>query len=416
MNFKNKAMKLLHILSFLFIFFLASACDLADSNEEIHEIKLTEKTAKLLEAENDFGFKLFQNIYAAETDIKNIMISPLSVSLALAMTYNGANGDTKTAMEKTLNVHGLTPEEINTSYQILLDGLKSLDKKVLLEIANAIYYRKDFEVEDDFISANKTYYNAEVASLDFNSPNALKNINEWVADKTNDKIKKILNEISPEQAMFLINAIYFKGMWASKFDKDKTAENSFYPENGSTNQTDFMNQTQTVQMAYNDLFSAVELPYGKGDYNMFIFLPEQNKTIQDIVNKLDKDNWETWMQSFAETSDVIIKLPKFKYEFEITLNNILSEMGMEVAFTEDSDSTGINKNGQLKIDFVKHKTYIDVNEEGTEAAAVTSVGMVDTSMPLLVEFNANHPFLYAITEKSTGAILFIGTVKNPVYE
>ena len=413
---KQKAMKHTYIFSFVLGFFLITGCDIANSGDGINEIKLTEKTARLLEAENDFGFELFQNVYAAETENKNIMVSPLSVSLALAMTYNGASGETKTAMEKTLKVYGLTPEEINTSYQTLLDGLKSLDKKVLLEIANAIFYREGFPVEEEFVSTNKTYYNAEVDALNFSSPVALKTINGWVANKTNDKIEKILDAISSDHVMFLINAIYFKGMWASEFDKDKTTENSFYPENGSSIQTGFMNQTQTVAMASNDLFSAVQLPYGKGNYNMFVFLPEPDKTLQDIVDKLDKDNWETWMQSFAETKDVIIKLPKFKYEYEITLNDVLSEMGMGVAFTDAADFTGINKNGQLKIDFVKHKTFIDVNEEGTEAAAVTVVGIEFTSAPQNVVFNANRPFLYAITEKSTGAVLFMGTVKNPAYE
>ncbi|QGY45179.1 serpin family protein [Maribellus comscasis] len=409
-------MKLKFIFSLILASFFVFGCDLANSNDEIDEIKLTEKTAQLLEAENSFGFELFQNIYAFETQSDNIMVSPLSVSLALAMTYNGANGETKTAMEKTLKVYGLTSEAINTSYQTLVDGLKSLDKKVLLEIANAIYYREGFDVEQDFISTNKEYYNAEVDALDFSSPNALETINGWVAEKTHDKIDKILDEISPEQVMFLINAIYFKGMWASEFDKDKTTEDPFYPDSGSTIQTDFMNQTQTVEMASNDLFSAIQLPYGKGKYNMFVFLPETDKTLQDIVDKLDKDNWETWMQSFAETEDVIISLPKFKYKYEIKLNDVLSEMGMGVAFTDAADFTGINKNGQLKIDFVKHKTFIEVNEEGTEAAAVTVVGVETTSVPLFVEFNANRPFFYAITEKDTGAILFMGTVKNPVYE
>ncbi|MCG6186055.1 serpin family protein [Maribellus maritimus] len=406
-------MKLKFIFSLVLASFFVFGCDLANSNDEIDEIKLTEKTAQLLEAENNFGFELFQNIYAFETQSDNIMVSPLSVSLALAMTYNGANGETKTAMEKTLKVYGLTSEAINTSYQTLIDGLKSLDKKVLLEIANAIYYREGFDVEQDFISTNKEYYNADVEAQDFSSPSALETINGWVAEKTHDKIDKILDEISPEQAMFLINAIYFKGMWASEFDKDKTTKDPFYLDNGSTIQTDFMNQTQTVEMASNNLFSAIQLPYGKGKYNMLVFLPETDKTLQDIVDKLDKDNWETWMQSFAETEDVIISLPKFKYKYEIKLNDVLSEMGMGVAFTDAADFTGMNKNGQLKIDFVKHKTFIEVNEEGTEAAAVTSVGIETTSMPLYVEFNANRPFFYAITEKDTKAILFMGTVKKP---
>lgn len=186
-------------------------------------------------------------------------------------------------------------------------------------------------------------------------------------------------------------------------------------ENSATVETDFMQQVNSVPYASNDLFSAVQLSYGKGNYNMNIFLPEPGKKLQDIVDRLDKDNWETWKEQFAE-ANVDIRLPKFKFEYEIKLNDVLSEMGMGIAFSGAADFTGINRAGGLRIDYVKHKSFIEVNEEGTEAAAVTIVAMEFTSAgpgSSYIPFYANRPFLYAITEKSTGAILFIGTVKNP---
>ncbi|TNF39967.1 MAG: serpin family protein, partial [Bacteroidetes bacterium] len=198
-----------------------AACNLNESNVE-PEINVTEKTARLLEAENDFGFELFQRIYTAETDHENIMLSPLSVSLALAMTYNGAKGETKTAMEKTLKVYGLTPDDINKSYFDLVNALKSLDPKVLLEIANAIFYRNDFAVETNFVNTNRQYYNAEISALDFASPQAVNTVNGWVAEKTHDKIKTILDRITPQQVMFLLNAIYFKGTWTKEFNIKST--------------------------------------------------------------------------------------------------------------------------------------------------------------------------------------------------
>lgn len=390
------------------------ACDLFQNNVE-NEIYLNEKTARLIEAENDFGFELFQNIYASEKEFENIMVSPLSVSLALAMTYNGAEGETKSAMEKTLKVYGLTPDDINTSYQDLVEALKSLDPKVLLEIANAIFYRDDFTVENEFISINKNYYDAEVSALDFNSPQAVNTINDWVAEKTHDKIETILEEITPDQVMFLLNAIYFKGIWQKEFNIESTEDLPFYLENGTAIQTKTMQRLDTLPYSTNDLFSAVQLSYGKGNYNMYVFLPEPGRTIQEIVNKLDKDNWETWMESFQETQNVDIKFPGFKYEYEITLNDVLTEMGMGIAFTGAADFTGINQNGGLQIGFVKHKTFVEVNEEGTEAAAVTIVSIERTSAggPEKVPFYVNRPFIYTIIEKDTGAILFIGTVKNP---
>jgi serpin B len=354
-------------------------------------------------------------VYGTETEHENVMLSPLSVSLALAMTYNGANSETKTAMEKTLKVYGLTPDDINKSYFDLVNALKSIDQKVLLEIANAIYYRKDFEVENNFIKTNQQYYNAEVSSLDFSSPNALKTINGWVAAKTRNKIETILDEIKPSQVMFLLNAIYFKGIWTKEFNKKSTELQSFYLKDGSTIQTETMQRSDTLPYTSNSLFSAVQLSYGKEKYNMFVFLPEPGKNLQDMITKLNSDNWETWMKSFNMTQNVDIKFPKFKYEYDIKLNDVLTEMGMGVAFTGAADFTRINRDGGLYIDYVKHKSFIEVNEEGTEAAAVTIVAIDKTSAgePKKVAFYVNRPFLYAITEKSTGAVLFIGTVKNP---
>jgi serpin B len=408
-------LKYIQVLFLLMVLFGISACDL-NKNDFEQELTITEKTARLLEAENQFGLELFREVYAWETEYQNIMVSPLSVSLALAMTYNGANGETKTAMEKTLKVYGLTPDDINQSYYDLVNALQSLDPKVLMEIANAIFYRDDFEVEEDFINLNKQFYDAKISGLDFGSPDALNTINGWVAEKTHDKIKTILDRITRDQVMFLLNAIYFKGIWQKEFNTESTEELSFYLENGTSIITETMQRLDTLPYAKNELFSAVQFSYGSGNYNMFVFLPETDKNIGDIVEKLNEENWKNWMESFEETQSVDIKFPRFKYAYEIKLNDVLSKMGMEIAFTPAADFTGINKNGGLMIGFVKHKSFIEVNEEGTEAAAVTVVAIERTSTstgPEKVPFYVNRPFVYAITEKDTGAILFMGTVKNP---
>ena len=399
----------------LLLFHSCNQEEINTNDDEFQEIQLNEKSAQIVEADNLFGFELFQNIYNTETDYENIMVSPLSVSLALAMTYNGANGETKTAMEETLKLIGLTTEEINTSYKTLVNALKSLDNKVILEIANAIYYRDDFAVENEFISTNKNYYNAEVSGLDFASPQAVETINGWVAQKTHDKIETILDQITPEQVMFLLNAIYFKGTWSKEFNSENTEELPFYTKNGNSIQTETMQRLDTLPYTANDLFSAVQLSYGKGNYNMYVFLPESGKSLQEVVDNLDKEKWERWMEDFTETKNVDIRFPKFEYAYEIKLNDVLTEMGMGVAFTSLADFTGINRAGQLNIDYVKHKTFVEVNEEGTEAAAVTIVAMERNSVneTPAIPFYVNRPFLFAITEKSTGAILFMGTVKNP---
>jgi serine protease inhibitor len=404
------------ILMIILVFVFLTGCNISDNSVDDNEIIVTEKTARLIKAENNFGFELFKNIYNYEKESDNIMISPLSVSLALAMTYNGADGETKTAMEKTLKVNGLSTEDINTSYHDLVEALKSLDPKVLLEIANAIFYRQDFDVEKDFVTVNEHYYNAEVTPLDFGSPSVTETINGWVAEHTNQKIKTILDKVSRDHVMFLLNAIYFKGIWEKEFNDEGTEKLPFYLENGDMIQTETMQRLDTLPYMSNDIFSAVQLSYGKGNYNMYVLLPQSGRKLEDIIEKLDEDSWESWIDSFMEKESVDIKLPRFSYKYEIRLNDVLSEMGMEIAFTPGlADFTGINRAGGLNIDYVKHKTFIEVNEEGTEAAAVTIVAIERSSVggPEKVPFYVNRPFMYVITEKDTGAVLFMGTVKIP---
>lgn len=392
---------------------LISGCNL-NNPVDTPDIEVSEKSAKLIDANNQFGFDLFQKVYADEEEADNIMVSPLSVALALSMTYNGAETTTKEAMEKTLRLHGLTTEEINLSYQTLVKGLKSVDPKVLLEIANAIYYRQGFDVETSFVTANRTYYNAEVSALDFGSPTALDVINGWVYDKTRGLIPTIIQEITPSHVMFLLNAIYFKGTWTKEFNPKSTVKQPFEVLPGNTVEADYMHRTDTLDYARNELFSAIRLPYGKENYNMYLFLPEPDKKLEDILTQLNKQNWDNWMKLFKTTQTVDIMLPKFKFPYEIKLNDVLSDMGMGIAFGSSADFTGINRGGGLRIDYVKHKSFIEVNEEGTEAAAVTIVAIERTSAgPSKTYFHVNRPFMFAISEKTTGAIMFIGTVKQP---
>jgi serpin B len=265
------------------------------------------------------------------------------------------------------------------------------------------------------VTTNKKYYSAEISSLDFNSPDAVKTINNWVAAKTQNKIQNIIEEIKPSQVMFLLNAIYFKGAWQKEFNTKSTSDLPFYPENGKSIQVPTMQRLDTVPYMSNEVFSAIKLNYGKGNYNMYIFLPNQGKTISDFIKNLNKANWESWIKNFKTTNSVDIRFPKLKYAYDIKLNDALTSMGMGVAFTGAADFRGINRDGGLYIDYVRHKTFIELNEEGTEAAAVTIVAIDKMSAgPQKIPFYLNQPFIYAITEKDTGTILFIGSVKNPV--
>jgi len=391
------------------------SCNKDDS--DIKNIDIDKKSAQLIEAENAFGLDLFKNVYNAPKTPVNFMISPLSVSVCLSMAYNGAETETKTEMEEALRITDFSREEINESYKQLITALTTADEKVTMEVANSIWYSKVYPVEQSFLDVNKTYYNAEVEAADFSDLNTVKLINNWVSDKTHEKIPTIITDISPEMVMFLINAIYFNGTWTKEFNIESTQRLSFKTENGTYLTTYMMGRKDSLNYLSNGTFSAIELPYGQGNYNMMIMLPNEDKTLADVVEQLNSENWGKWQKALKFTNSIDIRLPKFKIEYEIKLNDILQAMGMKQAFTTSANFSGINPARDLFISYVKHKTFVEVDEEGTEAAAVTIIGFETTSVEpgeeQWIPFHCYSPFLFAITEKDTGAILFMGKVGNP---
>jgi serine protease inhibitor len=396
----------------LTILFIFGSCK-TDMIDDLKPIDVDQKCKELIQTDIRFGIDIFKLL--AQSEDENLTISPLSIGYALAMTYNGAEGETKNAMEKALRINGLSPDEINQSYQTLMKALLEADPKVTMEIAQSIWYRTGFNVLDDFKTINQTYYNAEVNELDFNRSDAKDVINGWIETNTHDKIKDMISGVDPSHVMFLVNAIYFNGDWKSKFETKDTQEKSFTKEDGTAITVDMMQKKDSVNYFSNEIFSAVEMPYGRGNFNMVVLLPGEGKKCSDIFKVLTPENWASWMRSFVMTDDVSIWLPKFKGEYEVKLNDVLTAMGMGMTFTPEADFSGINGDGGIFIDYVQHNTFIDVNEKGTEAAAATVVGIKYTSMPLPTEFHVDRPFIFAITEKETGAILFIGKMVAPTY-
>lgn len=399
--------------------FILSGCskDQGDSSSNFKNVPLTESQKTVVQQSNAFGFDFFRKAFQIVDTSKNLMVSPLSISMALGMARNGAAGTTLDSMTQTLRFTGLTDEEINQSYKYILQTFSGLDSKVKVSIANSIWYRNSFSVEPTFLQTNQTYFDATVAALDFNSSASVQVINAWVSDKTNNLIPKILDQIPYETVMYLVNAVYFKGVWRYQFEKEGTMEKPFYLADGSSIQVDAMSQNEDLKVLDKDGFSAIELPYNQGNYNMTVLLPDQGFSLQSIIEQLTQENWNQWNDGFVE-ANVDLQLPKFKYEYdEKKMIPILSALGMTVAFNSDfANFSRINPNEQLYISDVRHKTFIETNEEGTEAAAVTSIGFNTTSAgpndPLT--FLVNRPFVYLITEKSTGTILFMGTVQNPL--
>lgn len=387
--------------------------DQTDKNPGASSLDPEKSMLALVEADNAFGIGLFKEM-ATENQDSNIFISPVSVALALAMTYNGAAYSTKDAMESTLKLEDLTTDQINEAYKNLMNKLINADPDVLLEIANSIWYEQTFSVKQTFFDINKTYYNAQVRPLDFADPASVDTINQWVAQNTNEKITKIIGQIADDMVMYLINAIYFKGTWKYTFDEAQTSDRPFFLSENNSKQAAFMHIEEYFDYADLNKFEALKIPYGNEDYTMVVIKPKSGSDVSDIIKALSAEQWDNWMNEFS-SRETMLYLPKFKFEYEQELNDLLKSMGMEIAFNKTlADFSNINDSAQLYIDKVKHKTYIEVNEEGTEAAAVTSVQVGVTSVGNNVFFDANKPFLFAIMEEETGAIVFMGRMMNPV--
>ncbi|NWJ52281.1 MAG: serpin family protein [Bacteroidetes bacterium] len=410
-------MKTMYLMLLLPLLIISCAKEKATqiNNNQLKPITLNTEQQALVQANNQFSFSLFSNSANQETK-ENLIISPFSVSMALSMTLNGAAGTTKTGMEKTLGFEGKQAASINDYNKLLSTQLQGIDEKVTFNVANSIWYRNNFTVIPSFISTNQNYYQAEVTSLDFASLSAVNTINNWVNTKTNSAIPKIIESISPDNVMFLINALYFKGSWRNKFDGTKTSDQSFYKEDLSVVKCKMMSQESTYRCLSNDLVSAIEMPYGQGNFVMTVLLPQTGKTTSDLTAAFNAANWKKWNDGMV-SNKIQVYLPRFKINYENKLNSLLSTMGMADAFNPAvADFTRINAGGGLSISEVKHKTMVEVNEEGTVAAAVTSVAIVLNSFPQTQIININKPFLFVISEKSTGAILFTGRIMDPTKE
>ena len=369
----------------------------------------------VVEANTKFGFNLFNEILKTEQD-KNIFISPFSVSVALAMTLNGAADATEQAMTDTLQLQDNDSEAINTSYALLLQALKTSDPKVTLAIANSLWADQGFTFNQDFLQRNTDYFGAEVSTLDFSDMNSVNIINQWVNTNTEGKIEKIIDQIESDEVLFLINAIYFKGAWQTEFDPSKTRDATFHLTNGSQKQVPMMTREDKYQFLYASDFTAISLPYGDGRINMSIFLPSRESSLDVFLESLNAENWEKWISQFNEQK-VWIQIPKFKIEYGTNLNEVLKALGMGMAFDRSEANfsrmlpDGVTTTRNLYISKVDHKAFVEVNEEGTEAAAVTNVGIAVTSAP--PQFIANRPFFFAIHDNETKTVLFMGTVVDP---
>ncbi|WP_293086356.1 serpin family protein [Okeania sp. SIO3B5] len=368
---------------------------------------------KLVSANNRFAFQLFSEIQKSQSN-ENIFISPSSIAIALSMTYNGAEGKTRDAMAKALNFQGMSLEEVNQANKELGILLNSLNPDIKLDIANSIWTKKGMSFEPKFLQRNQNFYQSKVSEIDFEHPRSPEIINNWVNDITKGKIDKIIEKLEPNTVMVLLNAIYFQGNWEQKFSEDSTKEQPFYLPNGTKKQHPIMFQSSRYLYYEDEEFQAVSLPYGEGRVSMYIFLPKEKVGLDKFYQILNEENWENWMLQFYYCK-VNLGLPKFKTEYEITLNDALKSLGMEIAFNKNNaDFSGMRSiPPELYIDEIKHKTFVEVNEAGTEAGAATSITMGVRSVEIPVDMLVDRPFFLTIRDDDSGTILFMGEITNP---
>lgn len=372
-------------------------------------LELTDDTdvSSVASANTRFGFRLLHDLQERDPG-GNIFISPLSISIALTMTYNGAVGETERAMAEVLEIDALDLSTINRSNRALRNSLENPDPKVDISIANSIWYRQGIVFNPDFLERNRLFFGAEVAALDFSAPQATGIINEWVDTNTNGKIEKIVDRINPQTLLFLINAIYFKGNWQDEFDPSRTRQGIFHLMDGSEKRVQVMRREGEYPYFRGENFEATSLPYGAGRMSMYIFLPDRNSNLNKFMRNLNEANWEDWLSQLQDRRQEMV-LPRFKLEYEVNLNDTLEALGMGIAFGGGADFSGMGPN--LFISEVRHKTFVELNEEGTEAAAVTAVVGVKSLPPA---FRVDRPFFFTIYDAETETILFMGTVTEPM--
>lgn len=398
----------------LFVFMIsASSCKKDPQGpKQPKPIDLPAKAGEVIAGSNAFGIDLFRITALAEDD--NLMLSPLSASTALTMLLNGCNTQTYEQIRNMLGYESLTLDEINATYRSLVGQLLAADPEVKLALANAVFYRQDFMVKQAFLQAMDKSFESEIAALDFSQPSALEIINGWASDNTNGKIPKVLDQIDPNAVMFLMNALYFKGTWTYQFEPGQTAAAPFHLRNGTSVDVDMMRSLINIKTVTDNGATSFELTYGAQNFSMVIILPDNSLDV--YLTGFNETKWSSitaGLDAIEETGEVEMIMPKFKFEFEKTLNEQLKSLGMQDAFdAELADLSGISDD-DIYVSFVKQNTFVDVNEEGTEAAAVTTIGIYNTSMPPAITID--KPFIFAIRERMTNTLLFIGKVENPIY-
>ena len=402
-------------ISILLVTGLLAGCA-GESNENgsiIPVVKADSIGTNVVRANSVFAFNIFREMYKVDEE-GNMFVSPASISTALAMVMNGAKGNTLDEMIDALAFKGIDPAEINSGFAYLVALLNRQEEGIELSLANSIWIRENFSVLESFKKVNSDYFAAAIRELDFNKPDAATTMNNWVKETTKGKIDRIVGDsINPDTVMFLINSIYFNGSWKVPFDPNRTYSSDFFIDGSPAGKVDMMNYKGDTLYHEGNGYKIISLTYGEGGVVMDLILPGNGTGIRDFIEGFGVDDYIKAVDGLSTKTDVLVSIPKFKAEYETTLNDVLYSLGMKDIFGANCDLSGINGTGDLFVSEVKHKTYIDVNEEGTEAAGVTSVEIRLTAAMDPTEFIADRPFMYTIRDTETESILFMGVFDTP---
>lgn len=379
-------------------------------NNERKRIELDEAQRTYVEAGNDFAFRFLKQIDAGEPG--NWFVSPVSLQYLLGLVLDGAEGATADEICQTLGYPAGQSEAVDAYCRKMLSELPNLDKKTKLTLANAIFFNDKMTIKVPYKKRVEKFYDAEVESLDFyQKQGTLRTINGWCNRQTNGLIPAVLDDVSPDMFAYLLNALYFKGTWMYPFNKRYTQDRTFTLESGQKKEIPMMMKERKYGYGENDVFQRVVLPYGNGSYSMIVLLPKKGHTVADVIVSVNGENWKDIHSRWGYGTLINVWLPPFESKYHIQLNDILCDMGMPRSFGPAAQFKPMSDDA-LWLSFVQQDAVIKVDEEGTEAAAITSAGMLGATAvpepPRVIDFHCDHPFLYLITENSTGTILFAG--------
>ena len=379
-------------------------------NNERKRIELDEAQRAYVEAGNDFAFRFLKQIDAGEPG--NWFVSPVSLQYLLGLVLDGAEGATADESCRTLGYPAGQSEAVDAYCRKMLSELPNLDKKTKLTLANAIFFNDKMTIKVPYKKRVEKFYDAEVESLDFyQKQGTLRTINGWCNRQTNGLIPAVLDDVSPDMFAYLLNALYFKGSWMYPFNKRYTQDRTFTLESGQKKEIPMMMKERKYGYGENDVFQRVVLPYGNGSYSMIVLLPKKGHTVADVIASVNGENWKDIHSRWGYGTLINVWLPPFESKYHIQLNDILCDMGMPRSFGPAAQFKPMSDDA-LWLSFVQQDAVIKVDEEGTEAAAITSAGMLGATAipepPRVIDFHCDHPFLYLITENSTGTILFAG--------